>query len=64
MQDKVSKVINKFACEKYISYSITENEVEKVKIASLTFSRDETKIAFDQKHDGFYMVESTVQDKS
>ena len=63
MQDKVSKSINRFKCEKYIITKIENNK--------LSFSRDEEKIAEAEKHDGFYMIETSrvelekekVQDK-
>lgn len=64
MQDKVSKVINNYNCEKYITYVIEESGNKWEEIASLSYKKNEEKIAFDQKHDGFYMVESTVTDKS
>ena len=51
IQDKVSKSINRFKCEKYISYEI--------KNGKLTFNRNEKTILRDEKYDGFYMIEST-----
>lgn len=64
MQDKVSKTINHYNCEKYITYTVEEVEENWVKRAILKYERAKEKIAFDQKHDWFYMVESTVMNKS
>jgi len=51
IQDKVSRVINHYSCEKYIEYSISKGK--------LKFARNAQVIENDQKYDGFYMVEST-----
>jgi len=51
LQDRVSKTINKFSCEKYISYEIKNKK--------LKFKRKQEVIDRDEKYDGFYMVEST-----
>ena len=51
LQNKVSKVINKYKCEKYFTYEI-KNE-------KLSFKREAEIIARDEKYDGFYMVETT-----
>lgn len=64
MQDKVSRIINKYNCEKYIQYTIEEQSNDAWTKAVLTWKRDEEKIVFDQKHDWFYMVESTDTKKS
>ena len=68
IQDKVSKIINKFRCEKYIEYEIREIntvneatdgvEINKIK-GELIFTRKTEKIEIDEKYDGFYMIEST-----
>jgi len=63
MQDKVSKTINRYNCEKYIIYTIEKDTKGGVEIARLNYKKDEERIAFDQKHDWFYMVESTVTNK-
>lgn len=51
LQDKVSKSINKFKCEKYIQYEIKNNK--------LFFSRNEEIISETEKYDGFYMIETS-----
>lgn len=51
LQDKVSKKINRFKCEKYINYEIKNNKLE--------FSRHQEKIDTDEKFDWFYMIETT-----
>lgn len=51
LQNKVSKIINKYKCEKYIIYKIENNKI--------SFERKEEKIIQDEKHDGFYMLETS-----
>lgn len=57
IQDKVSKCINKYKCEKYLSYTISGS-----KKASLKYERNIEKIENDQQYDGFYMVESSTKE--
>ena len=62
LQGKVSKVINKYGMEKFITYSIKETEsVESTKEvgAKLVYQKDIDKIIDAEKYDGFYMIEST-----
>ena len=69
IQDKISKIINKFKCEKYINYNIKEIEEKTINkktkkesiniIGQLEYSKKQDKIDLDQKYDGFYMIEST-----
>lgn len=56
IQKKVSKKINQYKCERYINYEI--------KNGILTFKRDTEKIEYDEKYDGFYMIESTNIEKT
>ncbi|MBU1870722.1 IS1634 family transposase [Patescibacteria group bacterium] len=51
LQNKVSKKINKFNCEKYIQYEIKNNK--------LSFERNGEKINQAEKYDGFYMIETS-----
>lgn len=51
IQDKVSKKINRFKCEKYLSYTIQNGK--------LSLERNQEKIHKDEQFDGFYMIEST-----
>jgi transposase len=51
LQDKVSKKINKYKCEKYLTYEI--------KAGKLIFERNLIKIEQAEKYDGFYMIETT-----
>ena len=51
IQNKVSKKINHYGCEKYLSYTISEGK--------LTYQRKLDIIETDEKYDGFYMVESS-----
>jgi len=78
IQDRVSRVINKYKCEKYLTYKITETinsknlqvtkSIRAVKTkaaktyAKLEYHRNQEKIERDEKYDGFYMVESTNKD--
>lgn len=64
MQDKVSKVINQYNCEKYVTYEIKTAKENELEMVVLSFARNIEKIEFDKKHDGFYMVESTVKNKT
>ena len=75
LQDKVSKSINRFKCEKYVNYSITEEESkvsskktkktkkneknETIKIWKLSFTINQDKVDLDDKYNWFYMIEST-----
>ena len=59
LQDKVSKVINKHKCEKYITYSFKEYEENNKKYALLNYQSNEEAITLAEKYDGFYMIEST-----
>lgn len=67
IQDKISKIINRYKCEKYINYNIKEVEKEvEIKKEKLTkicgqveYTKNTNKITLDEKYDGFYMVEST-----
>ena len=74
LQDKVSKSINRFKCEKYIDYNITELEIEvtdkkaksgskkknkTIKIWKLSYSLNQDKVDLDDKYNWFYMIEST-----
>ena len=61
LQDKVSKVINIYQCEKYIDYKIEES-VDKKK-AIISYSRKEEKIKEREEYDGFYAVQSTNKEK-
>ena len=51
LQNKISKGINRFKCEKYIQYEIKNNQ--------LSFSRNEETIIETEKYDGFYMIETS-----
>ncbi len=51
LQNKVSKKINHYGCEKYISYAISEGK--------FSYLRKTEVIENDQKYDGFYMIESS-----
>jgi len=51
IQNKVSRKINRFRCEKYIKYEIKDGK--------LSFSRKDEVIENDNKYDWFYMIEST-----
>lgn len=51
IQDKVSKKINRYKCEKYFIYSIKGGKLE--------FTRNTNRIKDDEQYDGFYMLEST-----
>lgn len=51
LQDKVSKKVNAFKCEKYLIYTIQNGK--------LTFERNVKKIEEDELFDGFYMIETT-----
>jgi transposase len=67
IQGKVSKIINRYKCEKYISYKIKEVkkeiEIKKEKVSKIfgqvEYNQNTAKITLDEKYDGFYMVEST-----
>jgi transposase len=67
IQDKISKIINRYKCEKYIDYKIKEEkkeiEIKKEKLTKIygriEYTRISTKITLDEKYDGFFMVEST-----
>lgn len=69
IQDKISKIINKFKCEKYINYNIKKIEKtiidKKTKkesieiIGHLEYNKNQDQINLDQKYDGFFMIEST-----
>lgn len=56
IQDKVSRVINRYKCEKYLEYTIESG--------ILSFERNTEKIEIDEQYDGFYMIESTNTEKS
>lgn len=59
LQDKVSKVINKYKCEKYITYSFEEYEEDGKIFAKLNHHSDTKAIDLATKYDGFYMIESS-----
>lgn len=67
IQNKVSKIINRYKCEKYINCKIketkkelkTKNESKNIICGQLEYSKNQDKIDLDQKYDGFYMIEST-----
>lgn len=62
LQDKVSRKINKYKCEKYLDYEIEEEEINGEKYWKLVFERKEEKIRYDEKYDWFYMIKSTRTD--
>ncbi len=70
LQNKVSKIINRYRCEKYLSYDIKENgnirtkKENQEKIAKLFFKRNKEAIKNHEQYDGFYMVESTKKELS
>ena len=67
LQNKVSKVINRFKCEKYFTYEIKEtNKLNKndEKVAKFSFKKNEETIKHHEQYDGFYMVESTKKELS
>ena len=51
LQDKISKVINKYKCEKYLNYEIKDKKFD--------FTKNEEIIKRDNLYDWFYMIEST-----
>lgn len=60
LQDKVSKIINKWGCQKFIDYNIHEEKVENKKIyGKLEYSVKQDSIENTKKYDGFYMIESS-----
>ena len=64
LQDKVSKVINKYHCGKFISYEIKEVEKpdkksQKKIYGELEFHVEESKVLVAEQYDGFYMIESS-----
>ena len=63
LQDKISKVINKYHCEKYITYSFNEYKEGEKEYALFNYKLNTNKIEENEKYDGFYMVESTNKKK-
>ena len=71
IQDKISKIINKYKCEKYFNYEIKKIEKEVVNknkkdlkkatkiCGQIEYNTNTDKITLDEKYDGFYMIEST-----
>ena len=64
LQDKVSKVINKYNCGKFINYEIEEvdgvdKRSQKKVCGKLEYSIADDKVAAAEQHDGFYMIESS-----
>jgi len=64
LQDKVSKVINKYKCAKFINYEIKKiakkDKAGKTKYyGKLEYKLASKKILEAEKYDGFFMVEST-----
>lgn len=60
LQDKISKVINKYNCSKFISYTIEEfKDGSGVVYGKLEYGISEDKIKEVEQYDGFYMIEST-----
>lgn len=62
LQNKISKSINKYRCEKYITYRIEKEIIDGKEYGKLIFEKNIQKIEYDEKYDWFYMVESTRND--
>ena len=56
LQDKVSKITNKYGCEKFITYSIKESPDG---YATIQYAIASEKVEKARLYDGFYMIEST-----
>lgn len=62
LQDKISRKIDRYKCERYFNYWIEEEEIDGKKYGRLRFERNEEKIEYDKQFDGFYMIESSRKD--